>query len=54
MKKEESLKMYAEIMAHIVTIESLLTESNGIKPGYYNEKVKENRVSIQEKLGILD
>ena len=54
MKTEYSLKMYAEIMAHILTIEIILTSAENIKDEDYEEMLKAQREDIKKQLGLLD
>ncbi len=52
MKTEYSLKMYAEIMAHILTIEEILTATENIKEKDYNKILEFNRADIKKQLNL--
>ncbi len=52
MKTEYILKMYAEIMAHILTIEEVLTSAENIKDEDFNKILKFNRTDIEKQLKI--
>lgn len=54
MKTEYSLKMYAEIMAHILTIEEILMGSQNLDKEDFDTILKFNRADIEKQLGLLD
>lgn len=52
MKTEYSLKMYTELMAHIVTIENMIISQLGGDPGEYEKTLKFHRENIKKQLKI--